>query len=104
MAARAIVPILNSRPRFLEGFGSGEITAIVSAAKQRRYLANSVIVNQGHAADHLFLLTNGRARYFYVTPDGRKIILMWLPPGNTRRSGAIVLVFGLSRQHRSGEE
>lgn len=63
---------------------------IVSAAKQRRYLANSVIVNQGHPSDYFFLLTNGRARYFYLTPDGRKVILLWLPPGDVFGAAALL--------------
>lgn len=63
---------------------------IVSAAKQRRYLANSVIVNQGHPSDYFFLLTNGRARYFYFTPDGRKVILLWLPPGEVFGTAALL--------------
>ena len=90
MAAPAIVPFRKIRPRFLEGLAQAEINTIVSAAKQRRYLANSVIVNQGHPADYLFLLTSGRARYFYVTPDGRKTILFWLPPGEIFGGAALL--------------
>jgi CRP/FNR family transcriptional regulator, nitrogen oxide reductase regulator len=90
MAASAIAPVPNVSPRFLDGLRPGEIKQIVSAAKQRRYLANSVIVNQGHTADYLFLLTSGRARYFYVTPDGRKVILLWLPPGEIFGGAALL--------------
>lgn len=90
MAAPAIVSFRKIRPRFLEGLAQVEINAIVSAAKQRRYLANSVIVNQGHPADYLFLLTSGRARYFYVTPDGGKTILFWLPPGEIFGGAALL--------------
>ena len=90
MAAPAIVSFRKIRPRFLEGLAQAEINTIVSAAKQRRYLANSVIVNQGHPADYLFLLISGRARYFYVTPDGRKTILFWLPPGEIFGGAALL--------------
>lgn len=90
MAAPAIVSFRKIKPRFLEGLAQVEINTIVSAAKQRRYLANSVIVNQAHPADHLFLLTSGRARYFYVTPDGRKTILFWLPPGEIFGGAALL--------------
>ena len=90
MAAPALVPFRNIRPRFLQGLAQAEINAIVSAAKQRRYLANSVIVNQGQPADYLFLLISGRARYFYVTPDGRKTILFWLPPGEIFGGAALL--------------
>ena len=47
-------------------------------------------MNQGHPADYLFLLTSGRARYFYVTPDGRKTILFWLPPGEIFGGAALL--------------
>jgi CRP/FNR family transcriptional regulator, nitrogen oxide reductase regulator len=90
MASPSVIPFRNIRSRFFEGLALAEIKTITSAAKQRRYFANSVIVNQGHPADHLFLLTSGRARYFYVTPDGRKIILLWIPPGEIV-SGAALL-------------
>ena len=36
----------------------------MAAATQRRFFTNSVITNQGHPADHLFLLTKGLLRYF----------------------------------------
>ncbi len=90
MAAPALVPFRNIRPRFLEGLAQAEINTIVSAAKQRRYLANSVIVNQGHPAEYFFLVISGRARYFYVTPDGRKTILFWLPPGEIFGGAALL--------------
>jgi len=101
MAAAAVVPFLNIRSRFLEGLAPAELKTIMSAAKQRRYLANSVIVNQGDPADHFFLLLSGRARYFYITPDGRKVILLWLPPGAT--FGAAALVFQPSEYVASTE-
>jgi CRP-like cAMP-binding protein len=90
MAAPAVVSFPKIRPRFLEGLAQAEINTIVSAAKQRRYLANSVIVNQGDPANYFFLLTSGRARYFYVTPDGRKTILFWLPPGEIFGGAALL--------------
>lgn len=90
MAAPAVIPFPNIQPRFFEGLTLAEVKMIVSAAKQRRYLANSVIVNQGHPSDYFFLLTNGRARYFYLTPDGRKVILLWLPPGDVFGAAALL--------------
>ena len=71
------------KPRFLEGLAPPEIKAVLAAAKLRRYMANSVVTNQGHPAEHLFLLLRGRARHFFITPDGQKTLLLWLPPGDT---------------------
>ncbi|MGB8768850.1 MAG: Crp/Fnr family transcriptional regulator [Candidatus Korobacteraceae bacterium] len=74
--------VRDVKPRFLEGLAPPEVKAILGAAKLRRYLANSVVTNQGHPAEHLFLLVSGRARHFYITPDGQKTLLLWLPPGD----------------------
>lgn len=69
------------KSRFLEGLAPRELETIRAAATERRYLASSVITNQGNPAEHLFLLTSGRARYFYITQDGQKTLLLWLTPG-----------------------
>jgi CRP-like cAMP-binding protein len=58
-----------------------ELEIILGAATERRFLANSVITNQENPADHLFLLACGRARYFFVTPEGQKTLPLWLTPG-----------------------
>ncbi len=75
--------VRDMQPRFLEGLTPPEVETVLADAKSRRYLANSVVTNQGHPADHLFLLLSGRARFFYITPDGQKTLLLWLPPGDT---------------------
>jgi len=69
------------KSRFFEGLASRELEIILTAATQRRYRASSVITNQGNPAEHLFLLTSGHARYFYITQDGQKTLLLWLTPG-----------------------
>jgi CRP/FNR family transcriptional regulator, nitrogen oxide reductase regulator len=69
------------KSRFLEGLATRDLEIILAAATPRRFLANSVITNQGNPADHLFLLTSGRARYFFITEEGRKTLLLWLAEG-----------------------
>jgi CRP-like cAMP-binding protein len=39
------------------------LRVVLAAARERHFAANSVVVNQGHPADHLFLLTKGRADF-----------------------------------------
>jgi CRP-like cAMP-binding protein len=80
----------NLKPRFLAGLSSEEAKAVISAARLRRYLANSVIVNQEEPAGHIFLLISGRARYFYMTPDGRKTILWRITPGEVFGGAALL--------------
>lgn len=69
------------RSHFLDGLAPPVRKAILGAARQRRFHANSVITNQGDPADHLFLLTKGLARYFTITEKGRKLLFQWLGPG-----------------------
>jgi len=78
------------KSRLLENFSKQERDSILAAASERRFFANSVVTNQGHSADHMFMLRSGRARYFFVTEDGRKINLLWLVPGATFGAAALL--------------
>jgi CRP-like cAMP-binding protein len=83
MPATAIATVSSElRSQFLVGLAPHELKTILSAATQRRFAANSVATNQGHPADHLFLLTKGRARHFFITEEGKKLLLKWLGPGD----------------------
>jgi CRP/FNR family transcriptional regulator, nitrogen oxide reductase regulator len=66
---------------FFDGLAVQDRKKILASAKSRRYAANSVITNQGHPADNLFLLTKGRARYFFDEYGGRHILLHWVAVG-----------------------
>jgi CRP/FNR family transcriptional regulator, nitrogen oxide reductase regulator len=84
--ARAISPVgavsTDLRSRFVEGLSPSEQAVILQAATPRRFSAKSVVVEQGQFGNHLFLLTAGRARHFFVTETGQKILLNWLVPGD----------------------
>jgi CRP-like cAMP-binding protein len=69
------------KSRLFEGIAQSDLDIIRGAATERRFLANSVITNQGNPAEHLYLLTGGRARYFFVTEEGQKTLLLWLTEG-----------------------
>lgn len=91
---RAQMPVsaldINSKSPFLEGLAPSEVKTILAAASQRQFPAKSVVANQGHVAEHLFLLTRGRARFFFHTPDGKKVILLWLTPGEIFGGSALL--------------
>ena len=70
------------RSQFLDGLAPFDCKTILGAATPRRFTANSVVTNQGHPAGHLFLLTKGCARYFFITEEGKKLLLKWLGPGD----------------------
>lgn len=69
------------KARLLEGLSKPDRDSILAAASQRRFSSHSVVTNQEEPADQLFLLVKGCARYFFITPSGRKIYLLWLAPG-----------------------
>ncbi len=76
--------------RFLEGLRKPDLELVLSAATKRRCLANSVVANQGDPADYFFLVTKGCARYFFITPDGRKVLLHWLGAGEIFGGAALL--------------
>jgi CRP-like cAMP-binding protein len=80
------------KSRFLAGLAPRDLKTVLDAAKQRCFPAGSVLVHQGDRADHLFLITSGRARFFFNTQEGKKIILMWLTPGEIFGGAAILSV------------
>lgn len=74
----------------LDGIQPSDASVILAAAKSRRLLANSVVTNQGDPANQMFLLIRGRARFFFNTHDGRKVILFWLTPGEVFGGAALL--------------
>jgi CRP-like cAMP-binding protein len=73
----------------LRGLEQQEIELILAAARLRRFRASSVITHQKYPADRLFLLWKGRARYFVDTPNGKKLILIWITPGHIFGAAAL---------------
>jgi CRP/FNR family transcriptional regulator, nitrogen oxide reductase regulator len=73
----------------LRGLNRQEVDAILAAARARRFSAKSVMTYQGEPADHLLLLWKGRARYFFETPNGKKLILIWITPGRAFGGAAL---------------
>jgi len=67
--------------KLFRGLDARQIDLILAAARPRRFSARSAMTHQGEPSNHLFLLWKGRARYFFDTPDGKKIILRWITPG-----------------------
>jgi CRP/FNR family transcriptional regulator, nitrogen oxide reductase regulator len=88
--SKPAIATANLKSRFLEGLSPLDLNVILAAAKQRHFASNSVVVNQGNPADHLFLLTRGRARFFFNTQEGKKVILLWLTPGEIFGGAALL--------------
>lgn len=73
------------------GLKQHEIDVILSAAKRRRFSKKSVITYQGERANQFFLLQNGRMRFFFDTPSGRKLVMIWITAGHAFGASALVV-------------
>jgi CRP-like cAMP-binding protein len=68
--------------QFVQGLAAHDVQTIMDAATARRMSPHKIIYEQGTSATEFYLLTKGHARYFTVTPDGRRILLHWLSEGD----------------------
>lgn len=75
---------------FLHGLEPQEIDVILAAARPRRFSVKRVMTYQGQPANRILLLWKGRARYFFDTPNGKKLILRWITPGEILGPSALV--------------
>jgi CRP-like cAMP-binding protein len=67
----------------LRGLRPQDVDLVLKSARQRRYSARTVMTHQGERIYDIRALLQGRARYFYETPTGKKLILNWITPGQT---------------------
>src|SRR5688572_29683136 len=77
-------------PLFVEGLAAADVRAVLAAATVRQLPAQRLIYEQGSRASDFFLLSKGRARYFSLTSDGRKILLHWIVPGDVLGLAALL--------------
>ncbi len=78
------------KPRFFDGLTAAELKAVLDCARMREYPSSSIVSHEGHPADQLYLLISGRARFFTLTPDGDKILLFWVAPGEILGGAAVL--------------
>jgi len=92
MTASEVAALVKKlRPPFLHGLAPTVVSEVLGAARQRRFLANSVITNQGHPASHLFMVLSGGARSFFLTQGGQKLHIHSYPSGEMFGGMALVL-------------
>jgi len=60
---------------FLQGLAPAELNAVLAGARCCPFPAGTVVCSQGMPADRMFLIVKGRARFFVLTQEGRKILL-----------------------------
>ena len=79
-----------SNIELLQGLNPSESDFVLEAARTRQVPAKSMMTRQGEPAEYLLLLWRGRARYFYETHDGKKLLLKWIIPGCIFGGAALV--------------
>ena len=84
------VLLRQRNPRFLDGVDAADVKTILGAATLQRFSARSVMISQGDPAGHLFILLTGRARRFFLTHDGQKIVLLRVLSGDVFGEMAIL--------------
>ncbi len=89
-APRFCTTELRRNTEWLRGLQPSEVNLILAAARSCRFPAKSVMTFHGDPADHLLMMWEGRARYFFETPAGKKVILMWIRQGDVFGATALV--------------
>jgi CRP-like cAMP-binding protein len=77
------------RTELLRGLTPPEVDLVLRSATRRNYRAKSVIYRQKDPGQRLMLLREGRARFFYETDNGKKLILRWILPGDVLGLGGL---------------
>ena len=80
------------RSRLLEGLTPSEIGAVLAVARQQRISPNEVLQHEGDIASHLSLVVTGLAAFYKTTPDGRKLFLRWIAPGDAFGLAALLQI------------
>jgi len=76
--------------RFLRGLSTCALDAVIAAASRWQIPADGVVVHEGDAADRMFLLVSGSGRYVFYSQSGRKLLLIWLLPGDLFGGSALL--------------
>jgi CRP-like cAMP-binding protein len=77
-----IATILSDlKPKFLDGLNADEVKSIVAVAGRKRFGARCVITREGDPAERIYMMLDGGARYFTLSPKGKKIVVRWIRAG-----------------------
>ncbi len=79
--SEAVVLLKGLSPKLLEGLTFNERRELLEFATVRRFQPGALMTRQGFPAKTMFLLVEGRARFFCTTVAGRKASLLWIYPG-----------------------
>ena len=92
-----------AQKRFFRGVKSFRPRVHFCHGEGRRIPANSVVTTHGTFADHLYFLMSGSMRMFYTTADGRKVLLLWVVPGELLGGASLLATRRHYLEFRNGE-
>jgi len=90
-ASRAALP-RGFHSSLLQGLKPSEMGAVLALARQQRISLNEVLQNEGDTPIHLSLMVRGFAGFYKSTPDGRKLFLRWIAPGDAFGLAALLQI------------
>lgn len=88
--SEAVVLLTNIDPRFLQGLTPAEFKALTEAAAIKSFPAGALITREGFPAESIALLVQGGARFSCTTPEGKKLLLRWIHPGEVCGLAAVL--------------
>ena len=71
------------RSLLFRGMNEQDIDSILKAGRPARIDAHVEITKQGDDGKRFYFLWSGRARHFFETRNGKKLISIWITPGDT---------------------
>lgn len=78
------------RSPLLHDLNAAQVRAVIGAARPRQLVRDGFLFQQGDPASALYLLLAGRLRILQVTPDGQRVLLRVINPGEV--CGGIALL------------
>lgn len=75
----ALLP--SSTPLF-DGLTAADVTAILTAARRRRYSRTEFVCRQGDPVDAVYMVATGQVRLTQLEADGQEVVIRFIGPGD----------------------
>src|SRR5262245_54005272 len=82
MDVASTLELLRQTP-YLRSVPAGDLQALATSLRERRYQAGDVIFRQGDASEGLGVVLRGRVQTVITSPEGREQVLKVFGPGRT---------------------
>jgi CRP/FNR family transcriptional regulator, nitrogen oxide reductase regulator len=90
MASPSAWVLPNVHCKFLDSMRLRDASAVLMAARPKRFDSKQTILRSGEIASRLFLLKSGQVKYFKSTLQGEEVLLGLLAPGDVFGLGTLL--------------